>query len=385
MNSANLKIPFNRPSITEREIAEVVATLESGWITTGPRTKQFEEEFASYCGVKYAVAVSSCTAAMHLGLSAMGLKPGDEVITTPYTFAASAEVIMYHGARPVFVDIDPVTLNLDPELIEKSITEKTRVLLPVHIAGYPAEMDAITHIAKKHQLKILEDAAHATETLWRDRKVGTIGDATAFSFYATKNLTTGEGGMLTTDDEEIADTARILSLHGMSRDAWKRYHSGGSWYYEIVAQGYKYNMTDIQAALGLVQLSRLEEMREQRLRIVERFNAILGEQDQFLLPPDTPDIKHAWHLYLLRIKPATARFSRDKIIEELIKVGISPSVHFIPLHLMPLYQDLFNYQPGDFPMAEQAYEMEISLPLYPDLSWEEVDYICEQLIRIVCG
>ena len=380
-----MNIPFNRPSITKREIAEVVATLESGWITTGPRTKRFEEEFASYCGVKHAVAVNSCTAAMHLALSAMNLQPGDEVITTPYTFAASAEVILYHGAEPVFVDIDPATFNIDTRLIEDSITEKTRVLLPVHIAGYPAEMGSIIQIAERHQLKVLEDAAHATESLWRDRKVGAIGDAAAFSFYATKNLTTSEGGMLTTNDDEIAATARMLSVHGMSRDAGKRYHSGGSWYYEIIAQGYKYNMTDIQAALGLVQLSRLGEMRQQRLRIVQRFNELLGKHSEFLLPPDASDITHAWHLYLLRVKPGTTARTRDQIIEELIKVGISPSVHFIPLHLMPLYQERFGYKQGDFPMAEQAFEGEISLPLYPDLQEEEVDYICKQLIRITCG
>ncbi len=380
-----MNIPFNRPSITEREIAEVVDTLKSGWITTGPRTKRFEEEFAAYCGVRHAVALNSCTAAMHLALSAMNLKPGDEVITTPYTFAASAEVILYHGAKPVFVDIDPATFNIDTDLIENSITEKTRVLLPVHIAGYPAAMDEIIQISDRHKLKVLEDAAHATETMYHNRKVGSISDAAAFSFYATKNLATGEGGMLTTDDDAIAERARILSLHGMSRDAWKRYHSGGSWYYEIVAQGYKYNMTDIQAALGLVQLSRLEEMRQQRLRIVERFNAVLGEHSEFLLPPDAPGITHAWHLYLLRVRPETTAHSRDQIIEELIKAGITPSVHFIPLHLMPLYRERFNYQPGDFPRSEQVYETEISLPLYPDLQPEEVDYICEQLIRIVCG
>jgi dTDP-4-amino-4,6-dideoxygalactose transaminase len=378
-----MKIPFNRPSITEREIAEVTATLESGWITTGPRTKQFEEEFASYCGVKHAVALNSCTAAMHLALSAMKLQPGDEVITSPYTFAASAEVILYHGAKPVFVDIDPVTFNIDTGLIENSITDKTRVLLPVHIAGYPAEMDAITRIAEQHQLKVLEDAAHATETTYHNRKVGSISDATAFSFYATKNLATGEGGMLTTDDDMIAERARVLSLHGMSRDAWKRYHSGGSWYYEIVAQGYKYNMTDMQAALGLVQLSRLGEMGRQRRSIVNRFNRAFRELPELMLPPDNNLHRHAWHLYLLRIKPELLTIDRDRFIELLQESGISPSVHFIPLHLMPLYQKEWGYKPGDFPQAEAVFASEITLPLYPDLTDGEVDFIIDRVVDIV--
>ena len=378
-----MKIPFNRPSITKREIAEVVATLESGWITTGPRTKRFEEEFASYCGVKHAVALNSCTAAMHLALSAMKLQPGDEVITSPYTFAASAEVILYHGAKPVFVDIDPVTFNIDTGLIENSITDKTRVLLPVHIAGYPAEMDAITRIAEQHQLKVLEDAAHATETTYHNRKVGSISDATAFSFYATKNLATGEGGMLTTDDDMIAERARVLSLHGMSRDAWKRYHSGGSWYYEIVAQGYKYNMTDMQAALGLVQLSRLGEMGRQRRSIVNRFNRAFRELPELMLPPDNNLHRHAWHLYLLRIKPELLTIDRDRFIELLQESGISPSVHFIPLHLMPLYQKEWGYKPGDFPQAEAVFASEITLPLYPDLTDGEVDFIIDRVVDIV--
>jgi dTDP-4-amino-4,6-dideoxygalactose transaminase len=378
-----MKIPFNRPSITKREIAEVVATLESGWITTGPRTRKFEEEFASYCGAKHAVAVNSCTAAMHLGLSAMNLQPGDEVITSPYTFAASAEVILYHGARPVFVDITPETFNIDPEQIEKSITEKTRVLLPVHIAGLPSAMDKIIELAEKYELKVLEDAAHATETMYHNRKVGSISNATAFSFYATKNLATGEGGMLTTNDDRIAERARILSLHGMSRDAWKRYHSGGSWQYEIVAQGYKYNMTDIQAALGLVQLSRLEEMSRKRKSIVERFNKAFGELPQLMVPPDSSLHRHAWHLYLLRIKPELMTIGRDRFIELLQESGISPSVHFIPLHLMPLYQKEWGYQAGDFPQAEAVFKSEITLPLYPDLAEDEVEFIIDRVIDIV--
>ena len=378
-----MKIPFNRPSITKREIAEVVATLESGWITTGPRTRKFEEEFASYCGAKHAVAVNSCTAAMHLGLSAMNLQPGDEVITSPYTFAASAEVILYHGARPVFVDITPETFNIDPEQIEKSITEKTRVLLPVHIAGLPSAMDKIIELAEKYELKVLEDAAHATETMYHNRKVGSISNATAFSFYATKNLATGEGGMLTTNDDRIAERARILSLHGMSRDAWKRYHSGGSWQYEIVAQGYKYNMTDIQAALGLVQLSRLEEMGRKRKSIVDRFNKAFGELPQLMVPPDSSLHRHAWHLYLLRIKPELMTIGRDRFIELLQESGISPSVHFIPLHLMPLYQKEWGYQAGDFPQAEAVFKSEITLPLYPDLAEDEVEFIIDRVIDIV--
>jgi len=378
-----VKIPFNRPSITEREIAEVTAALKSGWITTGPRTRRFEEEFAAYCGARHAVAVNSCTAAMHLALSAIGLQPDDEVITTPYTFAASSEVVLYHGAKPVFVDIDPATFNLDPELIEASITERTRAILPVHIAGHPVEMDPLMAIADRYGLKVIEDAAHAVETHYRDRRIGTLGDATAFSFYATKNLTTGEGGMLATDDDEIAETARVLSLHGMSRDAWKRYDTGGSWYYEIIAQGYKYNMTDIQAALGLAQLARLEEMRERRLEIVAAFNGAFGELGELVLPPAAAGHRHAWHLYLLRLRPELLTIDRNRFIELLQESGISPSVHFIPLHLMPLYQRDWGYQAGDFPRAEAAYANEITLPLYPDLTGPEVDYIIQTVVGTV--
>lgn len=378
-----MNIPFNRPSITGLEIAEVTAALESGWITTGPRTNRFEEEFAAYVGARFGVALNSCTAAMHLALSAMNLQPGDEVITTPYTFAATGEVILYHGARPVFVDIDPDTFNIDPQLIEAAVTPKTRVVLPVHIAGYPAEMDPILELTLHHGLMVLEDAAHATETRYHDRKVGSIGNATAFSFYATKNLATGEGGMLTTDDDDLAAQARVLSLHGMSRDAWKRYHSGGSWYYEIIAQGYKYNMTDIQAALGLAQLSRLEEMGRRRLSIVQRFNSAFGEFEELILPPDSDQHQHAWHLYLLRIRPERLTIDRDRFITELQEKGVSPSVHFIPLHLMPLYRQLFGYKPGDYPQTEVTSQTEITLPLYPDLTGEEVDYIIDSVSQIV--
>ena len=380
---SELKVPFCRPDVTQREIDEVCDTLRSGWLTTGPKTRQFEELFATYAGAKHAVAVNSCTAALHLAMVAAGVEQGDEVITTPYTFVSSSEVIVYRGAKPVFVDIDPVTLNVDVSRIEAAITPRTKAILPVHIAGQPADLDAINQIAEKHGLAVVEDAAHATESVYHGRKIGSIGTATAFSFYATKNLATGEGGMLTTNDDEIAARARVLCLHGMSKDAWKRYDKGGSWFYEIIETGYKYNMTDIQAALGLVQLDRIAEMREKRMQLVACYNELLGQAPEFFeLPAHDPRDTHAWHLFLLRLNLDALSIDRARFIEELGNRGVQASVHFIPAHLHPWYRETYGYQGGEFPVAEAQYLREISLPLFSKMSLDQAEYVAKVCLEI---
>ncbi len=378
------RIPFCLPDITEREIAEVTDTLRSGWLTTGPKTRRFEQLFSEYAAAGQAVALNSCTAALHMALSALGIKEGDEVITTPYTFVASSETIVYHKARPVFVDVDRDTLCIDPAKIEAAITPRTKAIVPVHIAGLPAEMDTIMAIAARHGLKVVEDAAHATETVYKGRKIGSIGDATAFSFYATKNLATGEGGMLTTKDEELAARARIISLHGMSKDAWKRYDKGGSWFYEIVETGYKYNMTDIQAALGLVQLDRIEEMRVKRLALKERlFTALSAEPDLFELPCDAQEGNaHAWHLFMLRLGLDALKIDRAHFIEEMAAREVGASVHFIPVHLHPWYRKTFGYKGGEYPVAEGEYSREISLPFFSAMTLDQADRVAEVCLEI---
>lgn len=379
------RIPFCLPDIGEREIAEVVDTLRSGWLTTGPKTKRFEVEFAAYAGAPHAVALNSCTAALHMALSAIGLGEGDEVITTPYTFVASAETVVYHRAKPVFVDVEPRTLCIDPAKIEAAITPRTKAIVPVDVAGHPAALEEILAIARARGLKVIEDAAHATETWHGERKVGSIADATAFSFYATKNLATGEGGMLTTADEELAAKARVLGLHGMSKDAWKRYDKGGSWFYEIVETGYKYNMTDIQAALGLVQLARIEEMRAKRLALKARFFEILGAEPELFELPETGEAaghRHAWHLFLLRLNLDALDIDRARFIEELGEREIQASVHFIPVHLHPWYRRTYGYRGGEYPVAEAEYAREISLPFFSAMSLEQAERVGEACLAI---
>ncbi len=379
------RIPFCLPDITEREIAEVVDTLRSGWLTTGPKVKRFEAEFATYAHAAHAVALNSCTAALHMALSALGLEEGDEVITTPYTFVASAETIVYHKAKPVFVDVDPRTLCMDPAKIEAAITPRTRAIVPVDIAGHPAPLDEIMAIARAHGLKVVEDAAHATETWYKDRKVGSIADATAFSFYATKNLSTGEGGMLTCQDEELAARARIISLHGMSKDAWKRYDKGGSWFYEIVETGYKYNLTDMAAALGLVQLDRMGEMRAKRLRLKGLlFDALGAEPDLFTLPAtgEEEGHQHAWHLFQLRLNLEALTIERARFIEEMAAHEVSASVHFIPVHLHPWYRRTYGYQGGEFPVAEGEYTREISLPFFSSMTEVQAQRVAQVCLDI---
>ena len=371
------------PHITQAEIDEVVDTLRNGWLTTGPKTKRFEREFARKVDAPYAVAVNSATAAMHLALDAIGLQPGDEVIVPVYTFTASAEVIIYFRARPVFVDVDPVTCNLNPVRLEKCITPRTRAIIVVHIAGLPAEMDSILSIARAHNLPVIEDAAHAFPTRYRGRMIGSMGDLTAFSFYATKTLSTGEGGMLTTANAEYAERASMQSLHGISRDAWKRYSAEGSWYYEVIQAGYKYNMTDIAAALGLHQLARCDWLLERRQTIAKRYTEVFSQWPELVTPPDPPHVEHAWHLYMLRLQLDRLTITRDAFIQELARANIGTSVHFIPLHLHPFYRETCQLVPGDFPVALDIYQRVISLPIYPGMSDDDVEDVIAAIGRII--
>jgi dTDP-4-amino-4,6-dideoxygalactose transaminase len=376
-------LPFALPHITQAEIDEVVDTLRSGWLTTGPKTKRFEREFAGRVGAPYALAVNSATAAMHLALDAVGLQPGDEVIVPVYTFTATAEVVVYFQARPVFVDVDPVTCNLDPARLEERITARTRAIMVVHIAGLPAEMDVIQSIAKSHNLPVIEDAAHAFPAQYRGRIIGTIGDLTAFSFYATKTLSTGEGGMLTTTNPLYAERAAIMALHGISRDAWKRYSAGGSWYYEVLQAGYKYNMTDIAAAIGLHQLARSDWLLERRRAIAQRYTEAFSRWPELETPPNPAHVEHAWHLYMLRLRPEQLTITRDEFIQALTKANIGSSVHFIPLHLHPFYRDTYRLVAEDFPAALHAYRRAVSLPLYPGMTDEDVEDVIAAVEQII--
>jgi dTDP-4-amino-4,6-dideoxygalactose transaminase len=359
-------IPFHVPCLEQEEIDEVVDTLRSGWITTGPKTARFEQAFSRYVGCEHSIAVNSCTAALHLSLAASGIGPGDEVITTPYTFAATAGSIMHTGARPVLVDIEENGFNIDACQIERAITPRTRAIMPVHFAGQACDMDRITDIARRHNLIVVEDAAHAIGSEYRGRKVGNIGHLTAFSFYATKNLTVGEGGMVTTNDGALAERIRSLSLHGLNRDAWKRYSSVGNWYYEVHHLGFKCNLSDIQSAIGLHQLAKLDRFIEARQRIVERYDEAFQDLDAVRIPPKGAS-RHAWHLYVIRVRQELLKNNRAEIISRLAEAGIGASVHFIPVHLHPYFRDTFGWKMGDFPRAEETYEGAISLPLYPQL------------------
>jgi UDP-4-amino-4,6-dideoxy-N-acetyl-beta-L-altrosamine transaminase len=376
-------LPYSLPLLDEQEEQAVLDVLRSGWLTTGPKVRQFEEAFAQYTGATHAVAVNSCTAAMHLVLAAWGIGQGDEVITTPLTFCATLEAIEYVGATPVLVDVEPATANIDPNRIEDAITPCTRAVLPVHYGGLPCEMDAIMEIAARHHLLVLEDAAHAVGAEYKGRKIGTIAHATAFSFYATKNLTTGEGGMITTHDADLADQCRILSLHGISRDAWKRYMAAGTWYYEVQALGYKYNMTDLQAALGICQLNKLDAMNARRRQIAARYHSAFADME-FLtpFPTDLPtDRTHVWHLYTILLHLDALRIDRAQFIEELKAHNIGTSVHFIPIHYHPHYAR-YGWQRGQFPNAEQYYERTLSLPLYPAMSDQDVADVIEAVYDV---
>jgi len=376
-------LPFFKPEISNTEIQEVIDTLKSGWITTGPKTKQFEEKFAEYIGIKHAIAVSSCTAGLHLALDAIGIRPGDEVITVPYTFCSTANVIEQMGATPVFVDIDPDTFNIDPSKIEEKISEKTKAIMPVHFAGHPAEMDEIMEIARKYNIYVIEDAAHATESWYKDHKIGIIGDITVFSFYATKNLCTSEGGMITTRNDEFAERMRIMSLHGISKDAWKRYGKEGSWFYEVVDCGYKYNFTDIQASLGIHQLEKLEINNLKRKAVVTKYNEFFSGFEECFIPITKDYVKAAYHLYPLRIDFSKLDCDRKEFISALSSENIGASVHFIPLHTQPYYINKYNYKKDDFPIAYNEYTKEVSLPLFPSMTENDINDVCLSVEKII--
>lgn len=375
MNNKDLPfLPFALPEIGEEEIAEVVSALRSGWVTTGPKAKQFEADFVEYLGGGLeAIAVNSATAGLHLGLEALGVGPGDEVITTTHTFTATAEVIRYLGAEPVFVDVDPATLCIDVDKVEAAITPRTKVIIPVHFAGRSADMARLLALAKLHGLKVMEDAAHALPTTADGQLIGTLdSDITVFSFYANKTITTGEGGMLVTRDPEVAKRARIMRLHGINRDAFDRFTSKApSWYYEIVAPGFKYNMTDIAASMGIHQLRKANLFQEKRASIAALYDSALAGLPLILPPHAVPGDIHSWHLYVLQLSDS-ANVTRDLFIERLFEQGIGCSVHYIPLHQQPYWRDTYKLTPEMFPISQRIYERTVSLPIYTRMTEADV-------------
>lgn len=375
-------LPYCLPEIGEEEIAEVVDSLRSGWVTTGPKVKRFEEQFAAYTGAAHAIAVSSCTAALHLSLAAEGIGPGDEVLVPTLTFCATANVVAHLGARPVLVDVNRYGL-IDPDSAMRAITARTRAIVPVHFAGQSCDLESIAALAAKHGLAVIEDAAHAVGTRYRGKPIGTHGRAVAFSFYATKNMTTGEGGMITTQDGELAARLRMLALHGMSRDAWKRYSEAGSWYYEVLEPGYKSNMTDIQAALGIHQLRKLDGFIERRRSLARTYDEALSRHEEIEIPPQAPEQSGVYHLYPVRVREQSAGLDRAAFIEQLKAENIGASVHFIPLHRHPYYRDKYGYRPGDFPGAESYYRGLLSLPLYPRMTDEDGAQVIAAVGRIL--
>ncbi len=380
-------LPYALPSIGEEEIAEVVDSLRSGWLTSGPKVRRLEDELAAYLGARHALAVSSCTAALHIALTALGIGPGDEVVVPTMTFCSTANVVIHLGARPVLVDVGP-DMNVTPEAIEAALTPRTRAIVPVHYGGQPCDLEAIHALAARHGLPVVEDAAHAIGARYRDQKIGSDALAaprsiTCFSFYAIKNMTTGEGGAIATADDGLAETMRLLTLHGMSRDAWKRYTGAGSWYYEVVLPGYKDNMTDIQAALGIHQVRRLEGFIETRRRYARLYDEAFFELPEVEAPIVRPGRCHVYHLYPILLRLEGLAIDRARFIEELRARGIGTSVHFVPVHLHPFYARQFGYRPGDLPCAEALYSRLISLPLYPAMSEADVADVIQAVGDVV--
>jgi dTDP-4-amino-4,6-dideoxygalactose transaminase len=378
-------LPFSPPLIGQEEIDEVAESLRSGWITTGPKAAVFEEAFRRVVGAERALALNSGTAALHLGLVALGIGPDDVVISTPMTFASCIHVIEHTGARPVLADVEAETLNIDPKAVDKAFTgqssRRVKALIPVHLYGQPCDMDALTELAGAYGTGIVEDAAHSLPASYKGTMIGAADKKhprrlVAFSFYATKNLTTGEGGMLTGPSDMI-DKARVWSLHGMSRDAYKRYSAEGSWFYEVVAPGFKYNMSDIQAAIGIAQLARLGAMQRRRAEIVGLYAEGLAQLEALTLPAPRPDVQHAWHLYVVRLNLDQLTIDRSRFIEELQRRNIGTSVHFIPVHLHPYYRDKYGYKPDDFPVAYREYQRIVSLPLYPRMTDQDAADVIE--------
>ena len=382
------RVPYHRPSIGPEEIEEVIQTLQSGWLTTGPRTARFEEEFREYVGAPHAQAVSSCTAGLHLALCGLRVGPGAEVITSPLTFCATVNTILHAGATPVLADVG-ADGNLDPASVEERLTARTRAIIPVHLAGLPCDMEAIWRLARRHRLHVIEDCAHAAGARYRGWPIGAgnpetggSSDAAVFSFYATKNLTTGEGGMVTTANQALADLMRVLCLHGISRDAWNRYSDHGNWYYQVLESGFKYNLSDIQSAIGIHQLHKLEKFLEIRTRYARIYSQVLGGAEEFEVPPDRSDSRHAWHLYTLRLNLERLAIGRDEFIEALRAKGIGASVHFIPIPLHPFFAAHARRPENECRNALALYPRLVSLPLYPALSEAQVEYVAEAAVEI---
>jgi dTDP-4-amino-4,6-dideoxygalactose transaminase len=382
------EVPFHRPSIGCEEIDEVVRTLRSGWLTSGPRTARFEQEFRNYVGAPHALAVNSCTAGLHLALAALGVGRGAEVITTPLTFCATVNVILHVGATPVLADIGKDG-NIDPASIAARLTERTRAIIPVHLGGLPCDMEAIWALASRHRLFVVEDCAHAAGArcgTWPigagNPETGRYSDAAAFSFYATKNLTTGEGGMVTTHDDALAESMRVLCLHGISKNAWNRYSDRGSWYYQVLTAGFKYNLSDLQSAIGLHQLRKLENFIDARTRYASMYNELLGDCEELELPPQRNDARHAWHLYMLRLNLDELTIGRDQFIEALRERGIGTSVHFIPIPLHPFFAPFAERPENQCPRALELYPRLVSLPLYPAMTDTQVEYVAQTVRQL---
>lgn len=382
MNIRRTFLPFARPDVDQREITAVGEVIRSGWLTTGPKVRAFEAEFAAYVGAKHAIALNSATAAMHLALEAAGVKSDDEIITTSMTFAATAEIIRYFNAKPVLIDIDRQTMNIDIAQVAAAVTHRTKAIIPVHVGGQAVDLDSIHLLANKYNLTVIEDAAHALPTYYNGQIIGALSDFTAFSFYATKTLATGEGGMLTTNNDQWAERCRIMSLHGISKDAWKRYTSEGSWYYEIIAPGFKYNMTDIAAAMGLVQLDKLEQMNNRRQEIARQYNNAFSTHSALEVPYCASFSTHPYHLYILRLNLASLRIDRATFIDHLRKANIGVSVHWIPLHMHPYYRETYGYRPESFPVAYTEYQRIISLPVYSAMNDEDVADVIAAVTQI---
>lgn len=377
---------FGKPYIGEAEIKEVIDTLRSGWWGTGPKTELFEKEFGKYVKSKHAIAVNSATAGLHLALTVLGIDQGDEVITTPLSFVSTSNVIIHRGAKPVFADIDRDTWNIDPKEIEKKITKKTKAILPVHLHGRPCDMESIMRIAKKHNLFVIEDAAHAAEARYHGNKVGSIGDMTVFSFYVTKNIATGEGGMVTTNNDKWAKSLQMYRLHGLSHDAWKRYAVKHFSLYEAIVPGYKYNLTDIASSIGIHQLRRVEKNLIKRKNIWDKYNKSFKNENLLTLPsPIEHNTRHAMHLYSILLNLEKIKIKRDEFVDRLIKENIGSGVHFSPIHLQPLYKEMFGYKKGDFPNAEFVGERILSLPLGANLLDRDVNDIINAVKKVLKG
>lgn len=378
-------VPFSRHSLGDEEIAAVAQVLRSDWLTMGPRTEEFEQRFAELVGCEHAVAVSSCTAALHLALEALHLKSGDEIIVPSFTFAATANVVVHAGAVPVFADISSQTYCLDPQDVQRKITDRTRAVILVHYGGRPGPGDELREIAHEHNSALIEDAAHAVYAKHKGRMVGVLGKAAGFSFYATKNLAIGDGGMLTTDDPMIAERARLLRLHGLSKDAWRRYSENRSWCYEVIAPGFKYNMTDLQAAIGLCQLKKLMKMQEARENIAHQYLKGFADLSGLILPSVglARGDRHAWHLFPIRIKAEIAGLTRAQFIERMRQEGIGTSVHFLPLHLQPYFRKTFGTERRELPVTESVSEEVVSLPIYPGMTSSELDAVIETVRKII--